>query len=93
MQMMAVTTHIFQSFVSILQESKFKLKFPQSLGKLVLVELDKQPQLWCPEDAWFCEKVEVTSPEGPVYKFPIVDWIEDNELHIFREGTGQCQCV
>ncbi|KAK7912867.1 hypothetical protein WMY93_013078 [Mugilogobius chulae] len=39
-------------------------------------------------DAWFVDKVEVTSPDGQVYKFPIYHWIHDDEIHFFREGTA-----
>lgn len=60
----------------------------QSLGKLVLIELDKQRLPLFPEDSWFPAKVEVTSPEGDVYRFPIYRWIDDSKVHRFREGTG-----
>lgn len=68
--------------------SKFTVRCPESLGKLVLIELDKQGLLIFPEDSWFPSKVEVKSPEGDVYVFPIYRWIDDNQVHRFREGTG-----
>uniref|UniRef100_A0A3B3XBG5 Lipoxygenase domain-containing protein n=1 Tax=Poecilia mexicana TaxID=48701 RepID=A0A3B3XBG5_9TELE len=61
---------------------------PTSLGKLVLVELDKQPLLLFPEDSWFPAKVEVKSPDGDIYNFPVYRWISDSKVHRFREGTG-----
>lgn len=41
-----------------------------------------------PEDSWFPNKVEVKSPEGDIYNFPIYRWITDSKVHRFREGTG-----
>uniref|UniRef100_A0A674MAC2 Arachidonate epidermal lipoxygenase 3 n=1 Tax=Takifugu rubripes TaxID=31033 RepID=A0A674MAC2_TAKRU len=66
----------------------FKVHCSESIGKLVLIELDKQGLLIFPEDSWFPSKVEVKSPEGDVYVFPIYRWIDDNQVHRFREGTG-----
>ncbi|XP_038569230.1 arachidonate 12-lipoxygenase, 12R-type-like [Micropterus salmoides] len=61
---------------------------PVSIGKLVLIELDKQPLPLFPEDVWFPAKVEVKSPEGDTYNFPIYHWISDSKVHRFREGTA-----
>ncbi|XP_059185720.1 arachidonate 12-lipoxygenase, 12R-type-like [Centropristis striata] len=68
--------------------SSFYVCCPASLGKLVLVELDKQRLPLFPEDSWFPTKVEVNSPEGDTYNFPIYRWITDSEVHRFREGTA-----
>lgn len=68
--------------------SKFTVRCSESLGKLVLIELDKQQLPLFPEDSWFPSKVEVTSPEGDVYLFPVYRWIDDNKVHRFREGTA-----
>uniref|UniRef100_A0A3Q1GCV7 Hydroperoxide isomerase ALOXE3-like n=1 Tax=Acanthochromis polyacanthus TaxID=80966 RepID=A0A3Q1GCV7_9TELE len=70
------------------QSSHFNVSCPTSLGKLLLIELDKQNLLKVTEDAWFASKVEVKSPEGDTYNFPIYRWISDNEVHQFREGTA-----
>uniref|UniRef100_A0A3Q4H8Y3 Arachidonate 15-lipoxygenase B-like n=1 Tax=Neolamprologus brichardi TaxID=32507 RepID=A0A3Q4H8Y3_NEOBR len=66
--------------------SKFKVSCPTSLGNLVLIEIDKQSLPLFPEDAWFCAKVEVKSPEGDIYIFPIYRWIADSKVHRFRDG-------
>ncbi|XP_024658423.2 arachidonate 12-lipoxygenase, 12R-type [Maylandia zebra] len=68
--------------------SKFKVSCPTSLGNLVLIELDKQSLPLFPEDAWFCAKVEVKSPEGDIYSFPIYRWIADSKVHRFRDGKA-----
>lgn len=76
------------AFFASLQKTKFSVCCPTSLGKLVLIEVDKKPLLLFPEDAWFPCKVKVTSPEGDIYNFPIHRWICGSEVHLFREGTG-----
>ncbi|KAM8772814.1 polyunsaturated fatty acid lipoxygenase ALOX15B-like [Acanthopagrus schlegelii] len=67
-------------------EYGFTLSCPESIGKLVLIKLNKQSYLF--EDDWFPAKVEVKSPEGDTYTFPIYRWITDSEVHHFREGTA-----
>lgn len=69
-------------------ESSFRVYSAESLGKLVLIELDKQRLPLFPEDSWFPAKVEVKSPEGADYHFPIYRWIDDSKVHRFREGTA-----
>nr|XP_033478829.1 arachidonate 12-lipoxygenase, 12R-type-like [Epinephelus lanceolatus] len=66
--------------------SSFQVKCPVSIGKLILIELDKQHFLV--KDSWFPAKVVVKSPEGHTYNFPIYSWITDSEVHSFREGTA-----
>lgn len=68
--------------------SEFTVHCSESIGKLVLIELDKQGLPIFPEDSWFPSKVEVKSPEGDVYVFPIYRWIDDNKVHRFREAKG-----
>ncbi|KAM7008635.1 arachidonate 12-lipoxygenase, 12R-type-like [Tautogolabrus adspersus] len=69
-------------------ESKFSMYCPTSLGKLVLIELDKKPLPMFPEDNWFPNKIQIKSPEGDLYTFPIYRWIAGCEVHLFREGTA-----
>uniref|UniRef100_A0A8D0A7N2 Arachidonate 15-lipoxygenase B-like n=1 Tax=Sander lucioperca TaxID=283035 RepID=A0A8D0A7N2_SANLU len=66
--------------------SSFTVSCPVSIGKLVLIELDKPRLLF--EDLWFPAKIEVKSPEEDTYNFPIYRWINDSKVHRFREGTG-----
>ncbi|XP_037620708.1 polyunsaturated fatty acid lipoxygenase ALOX15B-like [Sebastes umbrosus] len=68
--------------------STFTVSHPVSIGKLVLIELNKQHLPLMPEDSWFPTKVVVKSPEGDIYNFPIYRWITDCEVHRFREGTA-----
>uniref|UniRef100_A0A3P8UV61 Arachidonate 15-lipoxygenase B-like n=1 Tax=Cynoglossus semilaevis TaxID=244447 RepID=A0A3P8UV61_CYNSE len=59
-----------------------------SLGKLILIELDKKPLPLTPSNAWLPAKVEVVSPEGDTYSFPIYRWINDKEVHRFRAAEA-----
>nr|XP_033505167.1 uncharacterized protein LOC117271170 [Epinephelus lanceolatus] len=68
--------------------STFTMSCPASIGKLVLIELEKQPSQ--NPDKWFPTKVEVKSPEGDTFKFLICRWITDSEVYRFREGIGVC---
>ncbi|XP_063740867.1 arachidonate 12-lipoxygenase, 12R-type-like isoform X2 [Eleginops maclovinus] len=68
--------------------STFTVLCPVSIGKPILIELDKKPLLLFREDSWFPDKVEVECPDGDTYNFPIYRWITDSEVHRFREGTA-----
>ncbi|KAL3066525.1 hypothetical protein OYC64_016474 [Pagothenia borchgrevinki] len=70
------------------QASSFNVTCRVSIGKLILIELDKQGLPLIPQDSWFPAKVKVESPEGDIYNFPIYRWITDSEVKRFREGTA-----
>lgn len=76
----------------LLQVSHFIVSCRKSLGHLALVELEKENQTLVPNKAWYPAKVDVTSPEGGKYSFPVYHWITNNKPHYFREGAGLCQC-
>ncbi|XP_078022726.1 arachidonate 12-lipoxygenase, 12R-type-like [Epinephelus lanceolatus] len=78
------------TYMGLLNIDKLPVKCPVSIGKLILIELDKQHFLV--KDSWFPAKVVVKSPEGHTYNFPIYSWITDSEVHGFREGTGLWKC-
>uniref|UniRef100_A0A8C9REF4 Hydroperoxide isomerase ALOXE3-like n=1 Tax=Scleropages formosus TaxID=113540 RepID=A0A8C9REF4_SCLFO len=48
----------------------YSVKCPVSLGKLVLIEVEKQKYSIFPEDDWFCSKIAVTTPDGDSVSFP-----------------------
>ncbi|XP_019717373.1 arachidonate 12-lipoxygenase, 12R-type-like isoform X1 [Hippocampus comes] len=66
----------------------YTVSCPNSLGRLLLIELDKRQFFILPGDAWFPDKVEIKSPENDIYTFPIYCWISDSETHRFREGKA-----
>uniref|UniRef100_A0AAX7USN4 Uncharacterized protein n=1 Tax=Astatotilapia calliptera TaxID=8154 RepID=A0AAX7USN4_ASTCA len=73
------------------QVSHFIVSCPKSLGKLVMIKLDKQKRFL--QDSWYPAKVEVKSPKNKTYHFPIYHWITDSEVYCFREGTGLWKCA
>ncbi|RVE76118.1 hypothetical protein OJAV_G00005910 [Oryzias javanicus] len=68
--------------------SCFTVCSPTSLGELVLVEVDKKALPLFPEDSWFLTKVEVNSPDGDTFTFPVHRWISDSSVHRFREARA-----
>ncbi|XP_030606493.1 arachidonate 15-lipoxygenase B-like [Archocentrus centrarchus] len=68
--------------------SRFTVSSPVPLGELLLIEIDKEHRLLFPDKSWYAAKVEVNSPEGDTYHFPIYQWITDSDVHRFKEGTA-----
>uniref|UniRef100_A0A3Q2NMZ8 Arachidonate epidermal lipoxygenase 3 n=1 Tax=Fundulus heteroclitus TaxID=8078 RepID=A0A3Q2NMZ8_FUNHE len=60
-----------------------------SLGKLLLVKVEKDPFFIFPEDEWYCSKIEVTTPEGDNLVFPCYRWISRGEFVELRGGKGK----
>uniref|UniRef100_A0A3B5QF28 Hydroperoxide isomerase ALOXE3-like n=1 Tax=Xiphophorus maculatus TaxID=8083 RepID=A0A3B5QF28_XIPMA len=63
-------------------------KTSSSLGKLLLVKVEKDPFLLFPEDEWYCSKIEVTTPEDEEIVFPCYRWISRGEFVELRGGKG-----
>uniref|UniRef100_A0A4W5NT80 Si:dkey-17e16.9 n=1 Tax=Hucho hucho TaxID=62062 RepID=A0A4W5NT80_9TELE len=61
---------------------------PSSLGRLLLVKLEKEQYLFLPENEWFCSKVVVTTPEGDVILFPCYRWVSRGEVVELRGGKA-----
>ncbi|KAM4529541.1 hydroperoxide isomerase ALOXE3-like [Fundulus diaphanus] len=59
-----------------------------SLGKLLLVKVEKDPFFIFPEDEWYCSKIEVTTPEGDTVVFPCYRWISRGEFVELRGGKA-----
>ncbi|XP_049915015.1 hydroperoxide isomerase ALOXE3-like [Epinephelus moara] len=68
--------------------SNYTVKTSSSLGKLLLVKVEKDPFLCLPEDEWFCSKIVVTTPEGEAILFPCYRWISRGELVELRGGRA-----
>ncbi|XP_014906947.1 hydroperoxide isomerase ALOXE3-like isoform X6 [Poecilia latipinna] len=66
----------------------YKVKTSSSLGKLLLVKVEKDPFLIFPEDEWFCCKVEVKTPEDEEIIFPCYRWLSRGEFVELRGGKG-----
>ncbi|CAL8314747.1 unnamed protein product [Boreogadus saida] len=76
------------SYLLSYPESDFEVEVDCSIGKLVLIELKKSSGILLPQDSWFPATVELKSPEGKTFFFPIHRWITDDEVHQFREATA-----
>ncbi|KAJ4944664.1 hypothetical protein JOQ06_013207 [Pogonophryne albipinna] len=68
--------------------TRTQVAWPVSIGKLILIKLVKKKPIVLPEVDWFPAKVEVESPDGETYIFPIYRWITDSVEQNFREGTA-----
>ena len=68
------------------------MKTSFSLGKLLLVKVEKDQYLCLPEDEWYFSKMVVTTPEGDVILYPCYRWIGRGEMVELRGGRGLHQC-
>ncbi|XP_072298981.1 hydroperoxide isomerase ALOXE3-like [Eucyclogobius newberryi] len=59
-----------------------------SLGKLLLLRVEKDPFLIFPEDKWYCSKIVVTTPEDDTTLFPCYKWISRGEPLELRGGRA-----
>uniref|UniRef100_A0A3P9HDB8 Arachidonate 15-lipoxygenase type B n=1 Tax=Oryzias latipes TaxID=8090 RepID=A0A3P9HDB8_ORYLA len=67
--------------------STFTVTCSKDLGQLLEIHLEKQGGIII-KDSWLPAKVEVESPDGKVYSFPIYHWLTDSKKHFFREGAA-----
>ncbi|XP_049913726.1 hydroperoxide isomerase ALOXE3-like [Epinephelus moara] len=70
----------------------YTMKTSSSLGKLLLVKVEKDPFLILPEDEWYFSKIVVTTPEGEAILFPCYRWISRGELVELRGGKAMKGC-
>lgn len=71
----------------LLQVSHFIVSCRKSLGHLALIELEKENQTLVPNKAWYPAKVDVTSPEGGKYSFPVYRWITNKQATLLQRGS------
>uniref|UniRef100_A0A673A8P5 Hydroperoxide isomerase ALOXE3-like n=1 Tax=Sphaeramia orbicularis TaxID=375764 RepID=A0A673A8P5_9TELE len=71
------------------QTSTYTIKTDSSLGELLLIKLEKDPNMWLPfEDQWYCSKIVATTPEGDEILFPCYLWMSRGEVVELRGGKG-----
>uniref|UniRef100_A0A8D0HDV2 Arachidonate epidermal lipoxygenase 3 n=1 Tax=Sphenodon punctatus TaxID=8508 RepID=A0A8D0HDV2_SPHPU len=68
---------------------KYEVHSEKNLGPLLLIRLHKERYSIFPESNWYCSCVEVTCPEGTVYRFPCYMWIQGYRTLELREGKGK----
>ncbi|XP_077408881.1 hydroperoxide isomerase ALOXE3-like [Vanacampus margaritifer] len=66
----------------------YKIKTGASLGKLLLLKVEKNPRFFLNDDEWFCSKIAVTTPEGETLLFPCYQWLSNNEVVELRGGKA-----
>ncbi|KAM9857495.1 hydroperoxide isomerase ALOXE3-like isoform 1-T2 [Aulostomus maculatus] len=66
----------------------YTIKVGSSLGKLLLVKVEKDPFFFLPEDEWYCSKIGVSTPEGEAIIFPCYRWVSSRELVELRGGKA-----
>ncbi|XP_060947761.1 hydroperoxide isomerase ALOXE3-like [Limanda limanda] len=66
----------------------YTVKTSSSLGKLLLVKVDKDPFLNFQEEEWYCSTIKVTTPEGDAMLFPCHRWISRGEYVELRGGRA-----
>ncbi|XP_068123004.1 hydroperoxide isomerase ALOXE3-like [Hyperolius riggenbachi] len=69
--------------------TNFEVYVPEDLGELLLVQLSTEPYKAFNMDAWYCQYVNVTSPAGSLYRFPVYMWIPSSTTVEIPEGKGQ----
>ncbi|KAM4746625.1 LOW QUALITY PROTEIN: arachidonate 12-lipoxygenase, 12R-type-like [Anableps anableps] len=67
----------------------FNVECTEPLGELLVIILQKEHHILFPNSPWFVAKVEVTSPMGDIYQFPIYKLIIDCKDHYFQEGSAK----
>lgn len=85
-----VISHLTNVFLTDrdFQTRTFTVKTSSSLGKLLLLKVQKDPRLGLREDQWFCSKMVATTPEGEDVDFPCYRWISRGENVELRGGRG-----
>ncbi|XP_058468854.1 hydroperoxide isomerase ALOXE3-like [Solea solea] len=67
----------------------YTIKTSSSLGRLLLVKVEKDPCfLFSEDDEWYCSTIVATTPEGEVILFPCHRWISRGEDVELRGGRA-----
>ncbi|XP_075054039.1 polyunsaturated fatty acid lipoxygenase ALOX15B-like [Mixophyes fleayi] len=66
----------------------FDVDIEEDLGELLLVRLSKEQYKNFNVDAWYCQFVNVTCPNGQLYQFPYYRWISGLMTVEIPEGKG-----
>ncbi|XP_049492953.1 LOW QUALITY PROTEIN: polyunsaturated fatty acid lipoxygenase ALOX15B [Panthera uncia] len=73
----------------------FRVASPQDVGRVLLLRLHKGPLLLpspvgpLARDAWFCNWLQLTPPQGAPLRFPCYQWMGGSGILTRREGTGK----
>ncbi|XP_047688829.1 polyunsaturated fatty acid lipoxygenase ALOX15B [Prionailurus viverrinus] len=73
----------------------FRVASPQDVGRVLLLRWHKAPLLLpspvgpLARDAWFCNWLQLTPPQGAPLRFPCYQWMEGSGILTLREGAGK----
>ncbi|XP_070586120.1 polyunsaturated fatty acid lipoxygenase ALOX15B-like [Erythrolamprus reginae] len=70
----------------------YEVTSDRDLGPLLFIRIHKEPYQFLPEDSWFCDFIQLTTPDGQDFHFPCYQWIEGYKTLELREGTGKLIC-
>ncbi|XP_075190171.1 polyunsaturated fatty acid lipoxygenase ALOX15B-like [Anomaloglossus baeobatrachus] len=66
----------------------FDVDIEENIGELLSMRLYKETHVFLVDDAWYCEYVNVMSPSGKLYQFPVYQWIEGQTSVVVPHGIG-----
>ncbi|XP_049612604.1 hydroperoxide isomerase ALOXE3-like isoform X2 [Syngnathus scovelli] len=66
----------------------YTIQTSSSLGKVLLVKVEKSQRFPFLESQWFCSKITVSTPEGESLLFPCHQWLSNNEVVELRGGKA-----
>ncbi|KAM9840256.1 hydroperoxide isomerase ALOXE3-like [Aulostomus maculatus] len=66
----------------------YTIKAGSSLGKVLLVKVEKDPHFLLSDDDWYCSTIRVTDPEGCSILFPCYRWVSNGEHVELRGGKA-----
>ncbi|KAG8430635.1 hypothetical protein GDO86_020235 [Hymenochirus boettgeri] len=67
---------------------EYEISSDIDLGTIQLIRLYKERFLLFPEDAWFCNSIKVTCPNGDFYEFPFYQWLSHFGTIEIQQGKG-----
>ncbi|XP_053737250.1 hydroperoxide isomerase ALOXE3-like isoform X1 [Synchiropus splendidus] len=81
-------SHAWEPRDTVLQTGQYVVQTPKSLGKLLLLKVEKEAYFLFPEDEWYCSKVVVKTPEGDSLLFPCYNWMSRQKTLELRGGNA-----
>ncbi|CAJ0937414.1 unnamed protein product, partial [Ranitomeya imitator] len=67
----------------------FEVNIEEDVGELLSIRLYKETHVFQVDDAWYCEYVHVTSPNGKLYQFPVYHWLHGQTSVAIPHGIGR----
>uniref|UniRef100_A0A8C8ZYG5 Arachidonate 12-lipoxygenase, 12R type n=1 Tax=Prolemur simus TaxID=1328070 RepID=A0A8C8ZYG5_PROSS len=68
---------------------EYTVQCQQDLGELIIIRLHKERHSFLPKNPWYCNYVQICTPNGRVYHFPAYQWMDGYETLALREATAK----